>query len=846
MAAPRNRRHILVADAPQTEAFTTRRSGRTKAFQRPANRVEQAHQLTVALNRAVEQVPVGERQEAQAERGRTGSLVAFRAPPGVELNLKLLENKRAGIEVRDVIRSAGQDEQAFVETATVFIPQEAVVHFLNKFEQYATEETRRGHPKNRDLVDRIAAIDLATLRDLWTDAPEDFPADDTPIWWEVWLQSDGTGQEVQRLESFATQAGVRLGARRLAFDDRTVCLVLATAQQLAASLNVLGDLAELRKAKSASAFFLDLTPAEQVEWIDDATARLTPPGGDAPAVCLLDTGVTQAHPLIAPGLSVRDATAVNAAWGSHDNGGGAQQAGHGTEMAGLALYGDLAPVLASADPVILRHRLESVKILPPIGANAPDLYGAVTAHATSLPEIQAPLRRRVFSMAVTAPTDGQQGQPTSWSAAVDALAAGRSFDAATEGLVYLDQAERNAHRLFVLAAGNIGEAKLNRDHLSISDTEAVHDPAHAWNALTVGAFTEKATIEDTDYGGWVPVATPGDISPWSSTGVTLSAKWPNKPDVVFEGGNVATDGQDFDGGVADLCLVSTFHRPAEKLFVLSNATSAATAQVARMAAIVSAEYPSLWPETLRALVVHSAEWTPVMRAAINGARGKQALGALVRRYGFGVPSVSRALRSARDALTIISQSAIHPYASGKTLEMHLHELPWPRQALADLGERQVTLRVTLSYFVEPNPARRGWRARHRYASHGLRFDVKTGEESSVDFRRRLNKQATTDDVEKPMTSSDSAEWLLGDQLRHRGSLHCDIWRGDAAKLAERGLIGVYPVKGWWQEQPKRDRSAFGARYALIVSIQTNAEGVDIWTPVAQQLGIPIQAIEVES
>ena len=843
MAAPRNRRHILVADPPQTEAFTTRRSARAKEFQRPPNRAEHARQLTVALSRAVEQAAFGERQEAQAEGARTGILVSFRAPPGVELNLKSLENKRAGIEVRDVILSAMQDEQAFVETATVFIPLEAVGHFLNKFEQYANEETRQGHPKNRDLVDRIAAIYLATLRALWTDAPEDFPADDTPIWWEVWLRRDGSGQEVQRLESFAAQAGVHLGVRHLAFDDRTVCLVLGTAQQLAASLNVLGDLCELRKAKSASAFFVDLTPAEQAQWIDDATARLTPPGGDAPAVCLLDTGVTQAHPLIAPGLSVGDATAVNAAWGSHDNGGGAQQAGHGTEMAGLALYGDLAPALASAEPVILSHRLESVKILPPVGANDPDLYGAVTAQATTLPEIRAPFRRRVFSMAVTAPPDGQQGQPTSWSAAVDALAAGRSFDAATEGLVYLDQAERNAHRLFVLAAGNIDEAKLNPDHLSICDTEAVHDPAHAWNALTVGAFTEKATIEDAD--GWVPVASPGDLSPWSSTGVTLSAKWPNKPDVVFEGGNVATDGQDFDGGVADLCLVSTFHRPAEKLLVLSNATSAATAQVARMAAIVSAEYPSLWPETLRALVVHSAEWTPVMRAAINREGGKQALAAQVRRYGFGVPSASRALRSASDALTIISQSVIHPYTNGKTLEMHLHELPWPRQVLADLGERQVTLRVTLSYFVEPNPARRGWRARHRYASHGLRFDVKTGEESPVDFRRRLNKQAATDDTTKPMTASDSAEWLLGDQLRHRGSLHCDIWRGDAAKLAERGLIGVYPVKGWWQEQPKRDRSAFGARYALIVSIQTDAEGVDIWTPVAQQVGIPVQAVDVE-
>ncbi len=845
MASPRNRRHILVTNPPRAEAFTTRRSGRAKAFQRPANRAQHARNLTVALNRAVEQGVVGRRQAEQAERGGAGILVAFQAPQGVELNLQSLENKPAGIEVRDVTRLAAQDEQTFIETATVFIPEESVAHFLGKFDQYATQDTTRGHPKNRDLVDRIAAIDLASLRALWTDAPEDFPTDDTPLWWEVWLRSDGNGHEIQRLEAFARQAGIRVGARHLTFHDRTVCLVLATARQLDASLNVLGDLAELRKAKPASAFFLDLTPMEQGLWADDLTARLTPPEGDAPAVCLLDTGVTQAHPLIAGGLAVEDATAVDAAWGSHDNGGGAQQAGHGTEMAGLALHGDLAPVLESTRLIVLRHRLESVKILPPVGTNEPDLYGAVTAQATALPETQAPARRRVFSMAVTAPTDRQQGQPTSWSGAVDALAAGRSFDAATEELVYLDQAEQNAHRLFVIAAGNVDEGRLNSAHLLISDTQAVHDPAHAWNALTVGAFTEKATIDEADYHGWAPVAAPGDLSPWSTTGVTLLREWPNKPDVVFEGGNVATDGHSFDGGVANLCLLSTFHRPAEKLFVLSNATSAATAQVARLAAIVSAEYPSLWPEALRALVVHSAEWTPTMRAAIDSGGNKTALAAVVRRYGFGVPSIRRALRSANDALTIISQSVIYPYANGKTREMHLHALPWPSQVLEELGDREMALRVTLSYFVEPNPGRRGWRARHRYASHGLRFDVKTGEESPDDFRRRLNKQAATEVGEKSTTSSDSSAWLLGDRLRHRGSLHCDIWRGSAATLAERTLIGVYPVKGWWQEQPKRDRSQFGARYALIVSIQTDSEDVDIWTPVAQQIGIPVEVVDVE-
>jgi hypothetical protein len=696
------------------------------------------------------------------------------------------------------------------------------------------------------LVDRIASIHMATLRALWTDDQAEFPPEDALTWWEVWLRHDeaAPGDELQRLQAFAAARNLTLGTRRLVFDDRTVCLVRATAVQLTASVDVLSDLAELRKAKTGNAFFVDLTPAEQAAWANELLARIVPPGADAPAVCVLDTGVTRDHPLIAPGLTAEDATAVNAAWGSHDNGGGPGQAGHGTEMAGLALYGDLGPVIQSTGPVPLRHRLESVRILPPSGENHPDLYGAITAEATSRPEIQAPLRRRVFSMAVTASADGERGQPTSWSAAVDALAAGRSFDANTEGLVYLDQADRDAHRLFVLAAGNVPEAKLQVDHLTANDLEPVQDPAHAWNALTVGACTNRALIDDGDYDGWTPVAHPGDLSPWSATGVTMSSKWPNKPDVVFEGGNVATNGQQFDGGVADLCLLSTFFHPIQKLFVLTNATSAATAQVARLAAIVSAEYPSLWPETLRAMVVHSAEWTQLMQAAIDQANGRQAVAALLHRYGFGKPSLSRALRSANDALTLISQSMIHPYREGKTREMHLHRLPWPKETLQALGDQDVTLRVTLSYFVEPNPARRGWRARHRYASHGLRFDVKTGDESLAEFRRRLNKQAVAEDGEQPTTASDSAEWVLGDQLRHRGSLHSDIWHGSAAELADRGVIGIYPVSGWWKEQPKRDRSARGARYALVVSVQTAAEGVDIWTPVAQQVGIPVQEIEL--
>jgi len=109
---------------------------------------------------------------------------------------------------------------------------------------------------------------------------------------------------------------------------------------------------------------------------------------------------------------------------------------------------------------------------------------------------------------------------------------------------------------------------------------------------------DKTVIDDPDYDGWTPLARPGDLSPFTRTGVLLSSKWPNKPDVVFEGGNVAHDGQAFDDGVPDLCPLSTFFRPYDRLFVLSNAIRAATAQVARIAVLAMVDLPSLWPETM--------------------------------------------------------------------------------------------------------------------------------------------------------------------------------------------------------------------------------------------------------
>ena len=851
MASKRDRQHIQVpAELWRTrEAYTPHGGGGPSEKPGPpvSGRATHGKSLKDAIEGAATRATQRRDADAVDITGATpGIYLEFESFPGWSLALQSMEKRRAKeprrhielVAVTEHVEGEG-DTAVRTQRAVVFVPDDEVGHFFGQLEKYVDTTPKKARERRHENVyDRVASVRLAALRALWTDADEAFPegSDDT-IWWEVWLRRTD-GQEVERLYEYCAQTDTTVSPRRIEFDDRIVALVFASPKTLAGSLDVMGDIAELQRAKETATFFVEEKPGEQAEWTKDLAGRITAALPDAPTVCLLDTGVNAGHPLLEGSLAPEDRHACDPTWGVDDDGGGPDMEGHGTEMAGLALYGDLVEHLAGDASVELWHRLESVKILPPTGKNDPVLYGAVTAEATSRPEIQAPMRRRVFSMAVTAKDGRDRGQPTSWSAAVDALAFGRSFDPTDNGLKYIDEHENALRRLFVLSAGNIEEPVLERDHISRSDVEPVHDPAQAWNALTVGAFTDKAVITDTDWDGWSPVARRGDLSPWSTTSVVFQPAWPIKPEVVFEGGNVVHDAADnVDFPCDDLCLLTTYYKPADKTLVSTWATSAATAQAARFCAVISAEYPDLWPETIRALAVHSAEWTEAMQGHLAQAGGKTARAQLVRRYGFGVPDLRRALRSASNAVTLVAQDSIRPFDDGKMREIHFHDLPWPREALAALGDAAVRIRVTLSYFIEPNPGRRGWQTKHRYQSHGLRFEVKGPTESLDEFRKRLNQSALDEEENRPSSGADNDGWYLGPRARNRGSIHSDILAGFAADIAERGTIAVYPVTGWWKELKKRDRSEHGARYALVVTIETDEIDTDIWTPIANQVGV---------
>ncbi|MFT4547956.1 MAG: hypothetical protein ACI9UA_003011 [Pseudoalteromonas tetraodonis] len=791
---------------------------RLRAQDRPVHAEHVKTSLEAAWGEAKDRVAV-------AHSTRQGVYLEFSSEPGFELVLRSLESRQAGIKLLNV-HTEGEEGRE-VTRATVFIPQDKSAHFLQKAIAYATEDNKPKEdgsttPKNAPLIESIGDVRAALLESsFWQDSPDRLPGQ-SPEWVEAWLSSEDLGA-IEAFNQVCADQGIERGEGSLSFPERTVLLILASRQQLEALIEHVDSIAEFRAAREVATFIVEQDNADQVQWVDELLGRTSLDQSNDVCVLVLDHGVNNGHRLLEPLLPDEDCHAADPEWGTSDD------HGHGTLMAGTAAYGDILHCLETGEPIVIRHGLESAKILPPPPEENPRrLWGHFTARGISRAEIQAPNRKRVICMAVTSDDELNRGRPSSWSGQIDELAAGYEDD---------------RRRLIILSGGNVRDPEEWKRFPDSNITREVHDPAQAWNALTVGAFTEKTLISDPLLSSYSALAESGDLSPFSSTSAMWPhRKWPIKPEVLFEGGNVAMGPNDSVYDTDDLKLLSTYHDPQEAQFAPSDATSAASAQAAWMAARLQAEYPDAWPETIRGLIVHSADWTDTQKRKYLRSTAKGGYYQLAKICGYGVPNLDSAISCAANSLSLICQAELQPFDKHATQsryiskDMHVYRLPWPVEVLRELGELPIKMRVTLSYFVEPSPGEVGWKDRYRYASHGLRFELNGAGEDEESFVQRINRKARDDD-EHPGTEGASDHWMLGES-RNVGSIHSDVWSGTAAQLANTNLIVVHPSVGWWRERPHLGKFDKQARYSLIVSFSLPGKEIDIYTPVAVQLGIP--------
>jgi hypothetical protein len=455
-----------------------------------------------------------------------------------------------------------------------------------------------------------------------------------------------------------------------------------------------------------------------------------------------------------------------------------------------------------------------------------ELHGVIYLDGVATVSISNGGVKRIFCLSVT--NDGiiKSGRPSSASSTLDRIAYGKAFEGADPQLI-------------LVSGGNIGLTR-HGDYPSQNFIQSIQDPGQAYNVLTIGAFTAKDRL--TQPSRYSPIARLGEMSPINSTSGMWETQWPNKPDLVLEGGNMVTDG-DFLCSHDELDPLSIDKNFSTRLFRPFGGTSSAVAFASKMAAELQTTYPDFWPETIRGLMIHSAGWTPQMlngkNIAVEGERR-----ALLRSVGYGVPNLNKAMYSANNALTLIAQAQINPYKLEKSIvkynEYHLYEIPWPTAVLQDqLFDQEVTIKVTLSYFIEPNPGAREYARNFSYHSHSLDFKLIKSSETPAEFQRRVSASADMeDDAESPDLRDE--DWTIKERVRSKGSIKKDFLKTDGANLASRNILAVYPKGGWYRSRKVLEKYDQEVRYSLIVSIETPETEIDIYTPVENLISIPIQ------
>jgi hypothetical protein len=822
---------IFLTESPIRHDYTPIRTGGLQGKRPTRDRVLHSQKLEQELQDAFSLAYSEKEDRAVAALPFTeGVYLQFKSSPNFDLITKSLEStKEYGVRLLNVREFEVHGQKILV--ATVFVPKGLESFFLKKVSEYAQKETAQGNFKNAALVESIEAIKLAVTECFWQSNTDLYP-NETPVWCEAWLRIERGNNPMDIVKEFETvcqKLSVPLKANQvLKFPERAVVLIQANRTQLTELIASTDVIAEFRRAQETARYWMELSPFEQSEWVENLRQRMQVNSSNV-SICILDTGINNGHPLIQPILSDEDCQAFLNDWGTADHD------GHGTLMAGLATFGNLEKHLSHNLPVILEHRLESVKILPPHGENDPDLYGKITMQAVSLAEIQAPKRQRVIVMAIGSTIDSGTGKPSSWSGAVDQIAFGTD-----------DLPHHSVKRLVIIAAGNTDPQEW-ANYPSASQSTSVESPGQSWNALTVGAYTEKNQITDENYGHLIIIAPFQGLSPFSTTSLIWDKKWAIKPDVLFEGGNAAfyEDGSD---QLDDLSLLSTNYKSQTRYFDVFNMTSAASAQAAWFAAQIMITYPNIGAETVRGLIVHSATWTDKMYEQFLESNKREDYRILLRTCGYGVPNLGKAISCFDNALTLVAEEFIQPFKKHEkesryvTNEMHLFELPWPSDILLSLGEMEVTLRITLSYFIDPSPGEVGWKDKYTYASHGFRFDMNTPFEKKEAFISRINAAIQNDEQDVVAPQSPSERWKIGKGNRNSGSIHSDYWVGTAADLAVCNLVAVYPTMGWWRGRPHLGKWNSQTKYSLIVSLETEDTTIPIYETVKNLIRtrVPIQ------
>jgi hypothetical protein len=566
------------------------------------------------------------------------------------------------------------------------------------------------------------------------------------------------------------------------------------------------------------------------------------PDGDAPAVCVIDSGVQEAHIFIQPAIDQPSSYCFLPGKQTTDVGDFVEPGGHGTRVSGAVLYGETVPPNGTPK---LPFWIQNARVLDEQNKMPEDLFPPEVLHAAVTRFHNGPRQARIFNHSINASGYCRTRYMSAWAAEIDILSA--TYDI-----------------LIVQSAGNLprtGPAPYIgvKDHLDAGrpypkylyeDSARVANPAQSLQALTVGSVAYGAF----DDGGWRSFGRlDGHPSAFSRSGPGIWGVI--KPEVVEYGGDDSRTSNDpvdvRDGGIAAACpelVRSTMFPPGPAYDRDAVGTSFAAPKVARIAARLQALLPDEPALLYRALVVQSARWPEWAEALLTQLRQTadpqerqdliEKVSRIIRCLGYGLPDVIRATTNTDYRTTFITSGRV----SIRPLEAHIYQVPVPEELRGAGDEYDIRIEVTLSYVAQPRRTRRHLR---RYLSTWVDWISSSLGESIASFRIRALKEAPEADNSQP---GSTLPWVLQDQPHHgvirgtkrnSGTVQKDWAVVKSNALPNDFCIAVRGHEGW-----SRDPDST-ASYSLAVTFEILGQEIAIYEPLRTAV-IELQEFEVEA
>lgn len=742
--------------------------------------------------------------------------ITVKAEENSELQISSLEDKISDVEVVKIIP---EKNEAIIDS-----PNLELRYLKKKVEKYSQGAADSRRAKNEDLI--------APIKEFSHRSEEDVISSDllseSDLNKKLWVEFECRGGKIKPPDK-KTSTISQMNNLKTKFN--LVCLEYFIATERIFFFTRM-SLNELRKALKITDCIIYADKARDIirNWLSLEYSKISseqiqnmkinPPSPSSTSVAILDSGLAKEHPLLKDSvLNCCSVIAEDQTTGDAD--------GHGTEMAGICIFNNLAKTIEIGQ-FSSPNFIESAKVYHPSTNNDECRHFWATLTQNAVQNLNNMLdKNRVFVMAVTAPLLNDKTN-TRWSQALDQI-------------IYNDGINTN---LFCVSIGNVNEGSYDFRNYPNENIENhnIQDPAQSINALTIGAYTDLVDISRQDYKNFRVLAPKGGLSPYSST--NNLEQHCIKPEIVFEGGNKLYD--DSICSNDDLLSLITTSKDFTKGKPLNsfNATSCATALAGNFAAKVWNIYPEARPETIRGLIVHSASWTDKLKEQFNSNNNPEGKNKLLSACGYGVPDIDYAVNSNPKRVTIIIEDEIANKNSNGDRKIKIFKLPIPENVMKTDLNAKANLKITLSYFAEPNEPER--EKRNKYRGLDLEWDIQGPTESDDHFNARINdvsreKFNEGKNKEEKFKSRDSSQftWKIGKQRRNRGTVQSDELEslvGLSEIVGTKG-IAVYPRLGWWDN--KRDFENKSMKFSLIITVEVfSGKDIDIYTPIKNIVEIP--------